>query len=100
MLTDDEIRTIFLQNGFTVKEGNSDLKPYVFEAARALLAAADPEKNAARYCFIKDTTFLDNQNLLEAMKSGESWDAVIDAEMERARQQRRAYREYLRHHDA
>jgi hypothetical protein len=39
-LSDEQIRAIFLANGFTVKEGQSDLKPYVFAAARALLAAA------------------------------------------------------------
>lgn len=37
-LTDDQIREVFLANGFTVKEGQTDLKPYVFAAARALLA--------------------------------------------------------------
>ncbi len=37
---DDDIRRIFLANGFTVKEGQTDLKPYVFQAARALLALA------------------------------------------------------------
>ena len=37
-VTDDQIRAVFLANGFTVKEGQTDLKPYVFEAARALLA--------------------------------------------------------------
>jgi hypothetical protein len=33
----DTIRAVFLQHGFTVKEGQADLKPYVFEAAEALL---------------------------------------------------------------
>lgn len=34
----DRIREIFLAHGFTVKEGCDDLKPYVYEAAEALLA--------------------------------------------------------------
>lgn len=38
-MTKDEIRAIFMAHGFTVKEGQTDLKPYVFEAAEALLAA-------------------------------------------------------------
>lgn len=38
-VTDDDIRTIFLAHGFTIKEGQTDLKPYVYSAARALLAA-------------------------------------------------------------
>lgn len=39
-LSNDAIREVFLANGFTVKEGQTDLKPYVFAAARALLARA------------------------------------------------------------
>jgi len=34
--TDADIRRIFLANGFTVKPGESDLKPYVYRAAREL----------------------------------------------------------------
>lgn len=37
---DDVIRRVFLEHGFTIKEGQSDLKPYVYAAARALLDAA------------------------------------------------------------
>lgn len=39
-MTNDQIRAVFLANGFTVKEGQTDLKPYVYAAARALLALA------------------------------------------------------------
>ena len=39
-LTDAQIREIFLAHGFTIKPGCDDLKPYVYGAARALLAAA------------------------------------------------------------
>ena len=35
---DDIIRAVFLKHGFTIKEGQADLKPYVYEAARALIA--------------------------------------------------------------
>lgn len=35
-LTDAEVREIYLANGFTVKDGQTDLKPYVFESARAI----------------------------------------------------------------
>lgn len=35
--TKDKIRHIFLNKGFTIKEGQPDLKPYVYEAAEALL---------------------------------------------------------------
>jgi len=37
-VSDEEIREVFLANGFTLKPGHIDLKPYVFSAARALLA--------------------------------------------------------------
>jgi hypothetical protein len=39
-LTNPQIKEIMLANGFTVKDGLEDLKPYVYAAARALLAAA------------------------------------------------------------
>lgn len=40
MLSKDQIRSIFMQHGFTIKEGQTDLKPYVYEAAEALINAA------------------------------------------------------------
>lgn len=36
ILTKEEIRAIFIANGFTVKPGNDDLKDYVYVAAKAL----------------------------------------------------------------
>lgn len=36
-VSDDDIRRVFLANGFTIKDGQTDLKPYVFDAAYALL---------------------------------------------------------------
>ena len=36
----DRIREIFMAYGFTVKEGQTDLKQYVYDAADALLRAA------------------------------------------------------------
>lgn len=38
----DAIRSILMKHGFTVKEGHNDLKPYVFEAAEALLRELSP----------------------------------------------------------
>jgi hypothetical protein len=35
-LTDADIRAVMLENGFSIKEGLSDLKPYVYAAAREL----------------------------------------------------------------
>jgi hypothetical protein len=38
-VSNDHIRAVFMSNGFTIKEGCTDLKPYVYAAARALLAS-------------------------------------------------------------
>lgn len=35
--SDAEIRDVFLENGFTIKPGPDDLKPYVYKAVRALI---------------------------------------------------------------
>lgn len=40
----DRIRKILLDNGFTIKEGHDDLKPYVYAAASALLREAACDK--------------------------------------------------------
>lgn len=39
-LKDEQIRELFLQNGFTFKEGFTDLKPYCFAAAHDIESAA------------------------------------------------------------
>lgn len=36
LLTHDELRSIYLGNGFTIKDGQTDLKAYVFASARAV----------------------------------------------------------------
>ena len=36
----ETIRAVFLRNGFTVKDGQTDLKPYVYAAAEELLSIA------------------------------------------------------------
>lgn len=55
--SDEEIRQVFLDHGFTTKPGCDDLKPYVYAAARALLsryssgqpaASADPCEGSCR----------------------------------------------------
>jgi hypothetical protein len=38
-MSKEQIREIFLRNGFTIKEGQTDLKDYVYQAANELLAA-------------------------------------------------------------
>lgn len=41
------VRSIFMAHGFTIKEDQTDLKPYVYDAARALLAAAGNSQGQA-----------------------------------------------------
>ena len=45
-LTRDQIREVFMAHGFTVKEGHTDLKQYVYDAAYALLAMGSAPKAA------------------------------------------------------
>jgi hypothetical protein len=42
-ISDERIREVFMAHGFTIKPGCDDLKPYVYAAARALLAEAVKE---------------------------------------------------------
>lgn len=41
---DSVIRDVFLRNGFTIKDGRDDLKPYVYAAARELLGVGTAGK--------------------------------------------------------
>lgn len=47
-LTETQIRDVFLSNGFTIKPGEVDLKPYVYQAARALLEADRQARNCGQ----------------------------------------------------
>lgn len=38
-LSDEQIRSILMAHGFKIHEGMTDLKPYVYESARAILSA-------------------------------------------------------------
>lgn len=51
-MTNDKIKEIALANGFTIKDGLTDLKPYVYDFARALLTAQAKEITVIRgiYC--------------------------------------------------
>ena len=48
LLDRDRIREIFMEHGFTVKEGQTDLKQYVYDAADALLRAARAPTDSVR----------------------------------------------------
>lgn len=44
----DDIREVFLRNGFTIKEGQTDLKDYVYAAAFDLLSSIAPQPPALK----------------------------------------------------
>ena len=44
----ETIRAVFMRNGFTIKEGQTDLKPYVYAAAEELLQVAHPAREGVR----------------------------------------------------
>lgn len=48
--TKAQIREVFMAHGFTIKEGQTDLKQYVYDAAYALLALAAPPRAQAEEC--------------------------------------------------
>lgn len=100
-LTRDRIREIFMAHGFTIKEGQTDLKDYVYEAAEALFRAAEPaeapRKDAERYAWLKDRFLGADFNWGDQGKSvlliefdGEkvwgSLDLTVDAAIDAARQ--------------
>ena len=69
VVSDAQIKAMFLANGFTIKENLTDLKPYVYQAARALLAevsapaAQMPEpaaKAVASNCFREKSECINN----------------------------------------
>lgn len=86
-VSDDLIREVFLANGFTIKEGQSDLKPYVYAAARALLAKAtaeqpaDERKDAERYRWMRRTFIADDEAWLDDVadaRTGDELDVAVD----------------------
>lgn len=50
----EQIREIFLANGFTIKPGNDDLKEYVYAAAEALLAAQHKPHTSAAHDIVAE----------------------------------------------
>ena len=83
----DRIREIFMAHGFTVKEGQTDLKQYVYDAADALLRAARAPadsvlEDAARYRWLEDYLVGDRTDLddeIVACKSVYDLSKVVDA---------------------
>ena len=58
----DQIREVFMAHGFTVKEGQTDLKQYVYDAAYALLAmgsAPQPAPESIRSILVRCREFID-----------------------------------------
>lgn len=55
ILSDEEVRSIFMANGFTIKDGQTDLKPYVYASAKALeRAVLDKASKQEPICYLID----------------------------------------------
>ena len=87
----DRIREIFMAHGFTVKEGQTDLKQYVYDAAEALLRAARAPadsvlEDAARYRWLRRWKGQEHeppftvQHEIDGALWGGDLDAAIDAD--------------------
>ena len=50
MLTKQEVRDILISKGFKIQQGLSDLKPYVYDAADALMRALLSKVNPKGAC--------------------------------------------------
>ena len=73
----DRIREIFMAHSFTVKEGQTDLKQYVYDAAEALLRAAraqadSVQEDAARYRWLAASCRSTSEHW------GGRWSIIID----------------------
>ena len=53
-VTRDQIRDVFMRNGFTVKENQTDLKPYVYAAAEELLSIARASQQCTQSSWVPD----------------------------------------------
>ena len=85
MLKKDIVRKIFMRNGFTVKDGQTDLRSYVYEAANELIKAVVPlvsldEKGNVTFewwCDSRKITMYPAENILLRV-----WGLCIETEME------------------
>lgn len=55
------VREVFLRNGFTIKEGQNDLKPYVYAAAKDLTAPLQAEVERLKDRYNRDAHGLNNE---------------------------------------
>jgi hypothetical protein len=84
-LTREQIREVFMAHGFTIKEGQTDLKQYVYDAAHALLGlVAAPQQEAqepvGKYLTVvyRDLTRDEAQALIDHEKmSAASWSHAL-----------------------
>lgn len=68
-VTRETIRAVFLRNGFTIKEGQTDLKPYVYAAAEELLSIARASWQSTQSAGVPDGERL--AELLESVRLGD-----------------------------
>jgi hypothetical protein len=81
-MTKDQIRDIFMAHGFTIKEGQTDLKPYVYDAARALLASKPAVPEGWKLAMVERSYDMRVKAIIAfntAEQSGKDRDDALDA---------------------
>lgn len=76
MISNDDIKREFLAAGFTIKPGHDDLKPYVYDAARRVLALAGHGGSTAWRCDCGANLYIDGEG--RPRSKAEPWRHVRD----------------------
>lgn len=73
-MNDNKVRAAFLAAGFTIKPGETDLRPYVYDAARLLLAIKAIDERRRPFGWLwrgkgaANFKFMDNADMIEEMR--------------------------------
>ena len=76
MISNDDIKREFLAAGFTIKPGHDDLKSYVYDAARRVLALAGHGGSTAWRCDCGASLYIDGEG--RPRSKAEPWRHVRD----------------------
>ncbi len=82
-VTRDQIRDVFMRNGFTIKEGQTDLKPYVYAAAEELLSIARASWQRTQSAAVPECVER-IRTLLPRFEAGVNWTGEDAAELAEA----------------
>ena len=70
-LSRDQIRDVFMAHGFTIKEGQTDLKQYVYDAAYALLGTKPAPLSEREDVAMIDAAMGEMANIVPPLKRSE-----------------------------